>query len=474
MSSLWKHQVEAINRALAQRDFALFFDAGTGKTRTTIEILRRQYAHNGRLMRTLIVCPKIVMENWKREFAMYSKISPSDVVVLSGTGEQRLYKFIKAVGEINLTPKIFIVNFEGLQIDKLYKLLTGYVPEILIVDESQRVKSHSSVRAKKLMYIADTTKHNYILTGTPVLNGSLDLFMQFRILDRGQTFGRNYYAYKNTYFIDANAAWASKPNHFPKWEMRAEAVEALQDKISPKSMRALKSQCLDLPPFVRQEVFVELSAEQKKLYAQMKNDYIAFLDSRKGENVAVTANLAITKALRLQQIVSGFVKDDHEEIHRVECPRLAVLGELLEDLTPASKVIVWCVFKENYRMIEELCVKLKIKYAMITGDNSSTREEDMQRFREEADCRVMIANQSAGGVGINLIESNYSIYYSKGFSLEHDLQSEARNYRGGSHVHEKVTRIDLIAKDTIDEYVNMSLKNKENIAQKILSWKEKL
>jgi SNF2 family DNA or RNA helicase len=86
----------------------------------------------------------------------------------------------------------------------------------------------------------------------------------------------------------------------------------------------------------------------------------------------------------------------------------------------------------------------------------------------------MIANQKAGGVGINLVEASYSIYYSKSFSLEDDLQSEARNYRGGSQMHHRVTRIDLVARGTIDELITSSLANKQDVSQTILDWRSKI
>jgi len=87
---------------------------------------------------------------------------------------------------------------------------------------------------------------------------------------------------------------------------------------------------------------------------------------------------------------------------------------------------------------------------------------------------VIIANPAAGGVGISLIQASYAIYYSKGFSLEADLQSEARNHRGGSEMHEKITRIDLVARGTIDEVVNEALKSKLNVAEQILEKRNQL
>jgi SNF2 family DNA or RNA helicase len=83
----------------------------------------------------------------------------------------------------------------------------------------------------------------------------------------------------------------------------------------------------------------------------------------------------------------------------------------------------------------------------------------------------MIANQAAGGIGVNMVAASYSIYYSKNFSYGDDAQSESRNHRGGSERHEKITRIDLVCPQTIDELVNEALKAKKNIGELILEWK---
>ena len=61
------------------------------------------------------------------------------------------------------------------------------------------------------------------------------------------------------------------------------------------------------------------------------------------------------------------------------------------------------------------------------------------------------------------------IYFSKGYSLEHDLQSEARCHRGGSEIHQKITRIDLVTEGTIEEKVNEALANKLSMAELLLN-----
>lgn len=472
MRPLWQHQVHGIRVAEEVPDLGLFYEQGTGKTRTMIEILRRRYAKNQRLMRTVIFAPLIVCENWKAEFKLYSKINPNDIVVLLDSQKKRVKDFLYHVEPDLSKAKIIVTNYESCQMTDLYSLITKWKPEVLVCDESQRVKSPESKRAKLVAALADNTKHNYILTGTPILNSPMDVYMQFRVLDRGQTFGKNFFAFRAMYFEDKNA-YMKKSNYFPKWEARADSYQALQDKIKTKALRVLKKDCLDLPPLVRQVIHVPLSKEQARMYKEMYNDYITFVESHRGQPAAIVANLAVVKATKLQQIVSGFVKDESGSIHRIsDVPRLTVLRELLEDIATHSKVIVWSHYKENQRMVAEVCDKLGLKYAEIHGDIKD-KESQMKLFRTDPECRVMVANQAAGGVGVNLVEAAYSIYYGKGFKLEDDLQSEARNYRGGSEVHEKVTRIDLVTPGSIDELVNESLANKQNVSETILGWRDK-
>lgn len=471
MKPLWNHQIAAIKMAEIMPNLGLFFEQGTGKSRATIAIVRRRCAAYNRLRRTLIFAPIVVCQNWKTEFGMYSKINPRDILVLTKSGKAREKELVKALGENLDANKIIITNYEAVQMESVMRIIAHWRPEILICDESQRLKNPQGKRAKLVAAISDMVQHRYILTGTPILNSPMDIFQQFRILDGGETFGRNFFSFRSNYFVDKNEKWKGKQSYFPKWEPIYEKFPELQNKISAKALRVLKKDCLDLPPLIRQTITVEMSPEQKRIYKEMADEYVAFIKSKADESRAVVAQLAVTKALRLQQIISGFAKDDRGEIHRIACPRLTVLSDLLETITQTSKAIVWCVFKENYQMIQEVCKDLGIEYREIHGEIShADRQTGMQEFRENPNIKVMIANQAAAGVGINLIEASYSVYYSKNFSLEQDLQSEARNYRGGSEVHEKVTRIDLIAENSIDELVNEALLNKQNISDKILSW----
>lgn len=479
-SPLWNHQKDAISEGIKGYFYALFHEAGTGKSRSTIEIIRRVYAREARLCRTVVFCPKIVCTNWKREIETFSKIHPRSITVLNGSGAKRLKAFREAAfsSSGDQLDHVFITNFEAVEMDSLFSAFIDWGIEVIVLDEAHRIKNPESKRAKSIIQLGDKAKYRYALTGTPVLNSPMDIFNIYRFMDKGETFGRNFWKFRNTWFEDENAEWSGKPGYFPKYVPRPEVFAEFNEMIKKSSSRVLKSECLDLPPLVQKEIFIEYSPEQKRLYEEMKKEYIAYVDTleESGEPRAVIAQLAVTRALRLLQIGTGYAKLDTGEIYKIkQNPRLDALEDLLEELTPNHKVIVWSVFHENYEDIAGVCRKLGVDYAELHGKvPEKQRDANIKRFETDPKCRVFIANQGAGGIGINLVASDIAIYYSQGYSLEQRLQSEARNYRGGSEKHSKVTWIDLVAPGTMDEIISNALRNKLDVATRILDIRKSL
>lgn len=490
--TLWQHQTDAIKRGILNEELALFMEMGTGKTRTVIEIIRRKYAYHNEILRTLILSPPVTLTNWKNEFNKYSKI-PQDKILIANNDSK--YKKSVVSRAIEMGSAIVITNYETLQSDEVFELIEKFRPQVIICDESQRLKNPKSKRSKKVLKLADADHclYRYILSGTPILNNALDIFMQFRILDRGKTFGKNYFSFRGSYFEDVNAKWSGKPNYFPKFVPIVAKYPELSERIGQKSVVAYKSECLDLPPLIRMRGEVPLSKEQKRVYNELALEYVADVTSmlKLGKPHHLVTELAIQKSLRMQQILTGYIptpktallesaKTPEEALQKMkqtevvyfdDNPRAVALGELLEDITSNHKVIVWACFEPNYKTIRDVCRQLGVEFAELHGGvTGEKRELNIKNFRETESCRVLIANQQAGGVGINLIEASYAIYYSRNFSLEADMQSEARNHRGGSEMHEKVTRIDLVAPNTLDDKVLDALMQKKAIGDVLLSW----
>lgn len=462
---MWEHQKRMVALATQTKEFAFFCEMGTGKTAATINTLRNVYAKHGVLLKTLVVCPIVVCENWHREFKTHSKVGDK-VTVLKGSGSKRKALFAKH----SAGPHIFVTNFEAVQMKELYALIQKWCPQVIVVDESQRIKNYKAMRTKLITQLGDAAMYRYILSGTPILNNPMDIFGQYRFLDRGESFDKNFFVFRAKYFVDKNAAMPTQ-KYFPNWCPRPGIESEFNRIIYKKAIRVLKKDCLDLPPVIRKQISVELSSEQSKMYQSMRKNFIAYLNDK-----ACVATIALTRALRLQQIVSGyFMDDDGVSHHYEETPRLDALMEVLEMIPPNAKVIIWTCFKENYASIGAALTKAEINYTTLVGGMTDRqRQESIDSFQKNPTVRVILANQQAGGVGVTLTAASYMIYYSRSFSLECDLQSEARAHRGGSEIHDKITRIDLVSPGTIDELILEALSRKEDLANNILRLREVL
>lgn len=457
---LWDHQAKAVQSARGLPGYAVLFEQGCGKTATIINILKNLISDECRMFRILIICPPIVVENWAREIAVFSDIPSRNVISLKGPTKKRI-ALMQAKGSI---PFVAITNYEAMIQKPFFDYLMSWKPEVLVLDESHYIKDPKAKRTKALIKLSDKCKYVYLSSGTPILNSPMDIFSQWRAMDGGRSFGKSWWEFRGRFFVDTNAQWKGQPGYFPQWEVREGAIEEIKALIANSSMRVEKKDCLDLPPLVRQVLDVELSQEQKSIYKQLKDDFIAF--TTKG---TVVASMALTKMLRLQQLVSGVVRfDDNSSQVFHDCPRAKALEELLVDLTPNHKVIVWAVFKENYEIIRRICEKNKITWTEVHGEVSN-KQAAVDRFNQETRVRVLIGHPGAGGIGINLVSSSYSIFYSRTHSLGQDLQARARNHRGGSEIHDKITHIDLVARNTVDEGILLALSQKMENADQILS-----
>lgn len=478
----WAHQLEAIQKAAFLPWYALFFEMGAGKTPTVIHMLRTKYQEKGRVLRTLIFAPPIVVQNWREEWMRHTSISSKKVTSLIGSGVQRLATFNKFSNDEG---HVFLTNYESLLMNNLFQAFCNWRPEAVVWDESHKLKDYKSKRAKLADHLSNPPglqkPFTYLLSGSPVLNSPLDIFQQFKILDGGQAFGKNYFGFRARYFRDRNEGMP-RDRYFPKWEIRNvqkdgfDGVGEINQRIYEKGMRVEKRDCLDLPPEVSQVLKVGMSKDQKRLYDEMRKDLITFYNSK-----ACTAQLAITKALRLMQITSGFVavedksveaEDPTLELQLNDTPKLEALkGLLTECMEQNKKVIVWAVWKENYRQIREVLTKMKINFVEVHGEISASQKDlAIKSFQSDPTCMVYLGHPGSGGIGINLTVSDTSIFYSRTFSLEHYLQARARNHRGGSKEagHSSINHYDLVCEGTLDEAIVKRLSEKLVMSDSLL------
>lgn len=466
---LWKHQEAGIQEALKAGNYMFAYEPGTGKSRTVIEVLKRISNERKRLLRTIIFAPPIVLENWQREWAKYTKIERSKVTVLAGHNKKRLELFEKNAKDAG---HIMITNYESLLMEPLLDAFMRWKPEALVMDECHRLSSYKAKRSKLADKLANKTTprpHVFMLSGTPVTNSLMDLFMQWKIMDGGETFGQNFFVYRSKYFRDKNSGM-NKNNYFPNWVALPNAASELSEKMKSKSMRVKKSECLDLPPVVEQVIQVEMEPEQARIYKSMLKDFVAFLE-RDGSNHAVVANMALIKGLRLMQISSGFIKTDEGlemPVTKGLSPKQEALAEILEGLQ-GRKTIIWSIFRYNYAQIRQVLENLGIKYLELNGEiGPKKNRENAAIFESSDEYQCVIAHPESSGEGLNLVSASEMISYSRDFSYRRWEQAIARNYRGGSEMHQKITRYVLVSKGTIEEKITEKLLAKEEISGEAL------
>ena len=149
----------------------------------------------------------------------------------------------------------------------------------------------------------------------------------------------------------------------------------------------------------------------------------------------VSAPEVMTRLLRLQQLLCGYLVTDNGEIQEVPNNRMNVLMETIEEME--GKVIIWSRFRHDIIKITE---KLKQTYGSDTvvnyfGDTSmQDRQDAIEKFQNlENNVKFFISNPQTGGMGITLHAATNVIYYSNDFNLESRKQSEDRAHRVGQH-----------------------------------------
>lgn len=300
----WDHQRKLVDVCANRENYALFWDMGTGKSKGIIDVLRYKYNKHGRHLRTVIIGPPVVIENWVREFKIHSKIKR--VFGLKGKVAERLKIAKHVFADHGDTGCTFITNYEALQNEEFRLwLYNKFRPEVVVLDEAHYIKNGESRRTKHCVKLGKTAMYRFILTGTPILKSPLDLFYLYKFLDQGESFGTAITAFRAKYFLDANALIEAKP--YKDWVFRDEFRQEIIERIEAKSMYVSKKECLDLPDLIIQTVDIGMMPEQTKAYKDMKKDFVAYiLDQRDNLLKPAVATLAVTKALRLMQIASGF------------------------------------------------------------------------------------------------------------------------------------------------------------------------
>lgn len=455
----YNHQKIAFNFALEKLDekgcAALLMDMGLGKSLTSIAIAGQLYQEN-KIERVLVVCPTSIISVWEKEFVKFADYDYFVESIVGSTMSKRKEKLKSLCHKKGL--QVAVINYEATW--RMEKELNIYKPDIIICDESQKIKNPSASQSKTLHRLGVKAKYKIILTGTPVQNSPMDVFSQWKFLDPN-IFGVSFYAFRNRY-----AVMGGYYNH---QIIKYKNMNELTSKAHSVAYRITKEEALDLPEQIFLNRYCELETTARKAYdTVMKESYAELVD---GE---ITATNILTKLMRLSQIAGGHVKDDEGRMQVISKGKLNELKDIMEDviIDNKKKLVVFARFIPEIESIKQLAEEMKVEYSYITGEiKTDERGKMCDDFQNNDNIKLFIAQIQTAGLGITLTAADTAVFYSLDFNYANYSQAIARTHRIGQK--NICTYINLISTETVDEKIIKALECKEDIAKNIVdNWRE--
>lgn len=446
------------------KGFGLLFEMGCGKTLTAIAVTGAAY-QMGKVKRVLIVAPASVCAVWPKEFSDYAAF-PYTIKTLLGDKKKRLKELSDLVHFPYPHLKVAVINYESTWREEIYEALEDYDADLIICDESQRIKTHDSEQSKAMHRLGDKARYKLILSGTPVQNEAVDIFSQYRFLD-STIFGQNFYTFRNRYAVMGGFN--------RKQIVSYRDLDQLIQKEHSIAYRVTKDEALDLPEHTFENRYITLSNKERNLYERLRRDSFAELS----DGGTITATTVLTKLLRLQQFTGGFlVEDDATKPQLVSTGKLDALSDILQDyvIEGKKKLVIFARFLPEVHEIEKLAEKLLSKHGMksvaIYGEiPKESRGAIVQQFQTDPATMVFIGQIDTAGTGITLTAADTCVYYSVNFNYATYSQSLSRIHRIGQR--NRCTYIHLVVENSVDTDILRSLSKKEDLAKTVVdTWRD--
>lgn len=480
MKKLFPHQKEAVRRAEKRPFFALFMRPGTGKTGVALSLMDNNL-QNRAYKRFLLVAPGNLLINWEMALSDFVSAPRSSYIVRrigTGMSTKQAKDQLTTLKAYQNKGILLMVNYE--KVAKLERELKQFKPDMVIMDESHKLKSRTSQVSSSMFRISQKAKSRLLLTGTPIANDYQDIFMQFKIMDH-TIFG--------TRWADFRDRYVQMGGYMGKQIVGYRNKDELREIIAKHSYRVKLRDCIDLPPLEKVYLSCTMSNQargyyediQDNLFTQVWDDQALSRQSLKKllrdnhlpyspkESYAellftakplleTTCEMAVTKLIRLHQICGGFLTLDSGGVVKVDDAKI----KLLQEVMTQEPTIIFCQYVAE---VEEVVKALKGRYSVESYRNSKTRDRVYVDFLEGR-VDVIVSQINSGSMGLNLQRASRVIFYSWGYDYSSYDQAIERIERPGQDKAMEV--IHLIAEDSIDEDILKVLKHKEKRANQLL------
>ncbi len=417
-------------------------DMGLGKTLQTICFLARLLETPGK-KKALIVCPASLLHNWKAEIDRFAPSLPAMVYHEAG---REIGTFFEAPGAA-----VLITSYGTLRSD--LDLLSAIEWEAVVLDESHTIKNPSARITRAAWQLR--AKARVALSGTPVMNNTMDLFAQLHFLVPGLLgqieFFRREYALPIDRYQDE------------------EKIGLLQQLTAPFVLRRTKQQvATDLPPKTEAIQWCEMEADQKELYEETLSQIrdSLFLNIKR-EGLAKSRLSVLQGMQRLRQICSA--PSMLEGQAGVSSVKAATLIDHLRGKLRQNKVLVFSQFKGTLRLLGALCEKEGIAYYHFDGDTPPAKRMEMvTAFQDPVNkVGVFLISLKAGNTGLTLTAADYVFLADPWWNTAVQQQAIDRAYRIGQT--KKVFAYQMICKDSIEEKIIELQQRKKSVSDALVN-----
>ena len=306
-----------------------------------------------------------------------------------------------------------IINYDGVEIVQDAVREGGF--DLIIVDEATHYKNVQTKRWKTLNKLVNKDTWLWMMTGTPAAQSPTDAYGIAKLVNANGV---------PRFFGSFRDLVMQKVTNF-KWIPKETATESVHRALQP-AIRFTKEECLDLPPMVYVKREVDMTAQQKKYYKELKSKMVT---QAAGEQI--TAANAAVNMNKLLQISSGAVYTDTGDAVQFDITnRYKVLREVIDE--SSKKVLVFVPFKHTIDMLTNKLRDDGITVEVIRGDVSAARRTDIfKRFQEQDDPKVLVIQPQSAAHGVTLTAANTVVWWAPTSSLETYAQANARVHRSG-------------------------------------------
>ena len=416
-------------------------DMGLGKTLQSIMYLVTLPKDS----RRMVVCPTSLMYNWKDEFENFAPSLKCEIVCGPPDERKRIIKESDA--------QVLITSYPLIRRDlAYYKDITF---SAVIIDEAQNIKNSASMNAQSVKNLK--TESRFALTGTPIENSLSEIWSIFDFVMPG-------YLFSHPKFV--------KEYEKPIMNNNTEILDQLNLRIQPFVLRRMKQDVLsELPEKTEEKILVDLSEEQKKLYASYLESYRGEFDLDNDASINENRMQILSALMRLRQICchpSTFMTN-----YEGGSSKMDLLMELIEQaIASGHRMLVFSQFTSMLELVANALEEKNLSYFCIRGDTKvATRNDYVHRFND-GENSIFLISLKAGGTGLNLIGADTVIHIDPWWNPAVEDQATDRCYRIGQT--KNVHVIKLLTKGTIEEKIYRLQRKKQQLAEAIIGAKEDL